>query len=189
MLNETGFNFNIPISPGIKLDVEFELLHGVQERFPWQSSSPHVSTGRSDDMIPGLLEYEPLRLMVPLLYPEFPSQYTEAYLIKNPDAYRPQKQGSLAYVSATATAILVSGLCTNVMIYVAFLASPASEDESGKAAKAFQFIALPIVYFQYFSLVIAIGCMSYAGGYILCYNTPFAKQSNLVNYWFYSLMS
>ena len=101
-----------------------------------------MSTGRSDDTLPALLNYEPLRLMIPLLYPHFPPEYTEAYLIKNPKAYRPQKQGSLGYVAATSTSLLISGLCTNVMIYVALLLSPAREDESGKAAAAFKMIAL-----------------------------------------------
>ena len=190
VLNETGFNFNVPVMAGVKLDLEHELLYGVLKRFPWQSPPElhHISTGRGDDTLPSLLEYEPLRIMVPLLYPVFPQEYTEAYLIKNEKAYRPQKQGSIAYVSATATSLLISGLCTNVVLYIALLVSPAKEDETGKAARAFESIALPIIYVQYFSLVIAIGCMSYAGSYVLCFNTPFAKSSLSVNYWFYSIV-
>jgi len=45
VLNETGFDFNIPIMAGVKLDTEYELLYGVQKEFPWQSPNEihHVS--------------------------------------------------------------------------------------------------------------------------------------------------
>ena len=186
VLNSTegGYNFTFPIGPGEWIDTEHELLAGVVARFPWQEATPHVSTGRWDDKTPDLIAYEPLRLIPPLLYPDWDSRYTEAYLISHPGAYRPAKQGYISYVSAAGTSLLISGLCTNIVLYVAFLVSPAREDETGEASRVFKQIALPITYFHYATLIISVGCMSYANAYRLCWETPFQAYDSYVNgYW------
>ena len=185
VLNNTpgGYNFTFPIGPDEWFDTEYELLTGVITQFPWQLDRPHASSGYWHDKIPDLIVYEPLRLLPTLLYPDWDSRYTEAYLLSHPDAYRPGKQGSISYVAASATSMLIGGLCTNIMIYVAYLLSPA-KDENKSASRAFQQIALPITYYNYATLVVSVGCFSYANAYKMGWETPFQYfESYVTGYW------
>ena len=76
-----------------------------------------------------------------------------------------------------------------MILYISFLISPSREEKTGGAAVAFKTIGLPLLYFQYATLVASIGTMSYASSFVLVYNTPFVAVEWDINFMYYTCMA
>ena len=185
LLNRSGYDFDLVVGVDETMDMEYELLHGFQERWPWQQPEAcwhdNGCLTTSSNVLPKLLTDNTFNIMLPVLFEDFPQKYTLVYLNKHPKAYRVMYNSLL---SALATAFLIAGLICNVTTYVTYLLSPANK--SMKADAAFKRIGLPLLMFQYFMLVVSVTLMSYAGSYVLSFNTPFAKEELWINFYYYS---
>ena len=182
---ELEYDWDFLVSPGVIVNGEYELLEGIVNRHPLQKIYPN--SGDELKPLEKILKTDiNLRMLCVLLYDDFPQKYTSAYLIQNPNAYRIQYNSQLA---ATSTALLIAGLVSNVILYIGFLLSPSREEKTGGAAVAFKTIGLPLLYFQYATLIAAIGAMSYASSFVLVYNTPFVAVEWDINFMYYTCMA
>jgi len=175
VLNQTQpeYQWNVPVSNGVTVDLEYELLTGIDQRL----GSEFVLLQSIRDV--------GLTTVVSHVYPDFPPKYTEGYLIHNPTHYKATTISS--YFAATGSALLFSGLISNVVIYIAFVLSSAREDK--RAASKFKNNVLPVVFFAYAQLLGAIYSMGYAKSYSATHNSPFAASDWYIHEPFYAFMS
>ena len=175
VLNETqpDYQWNVPVSNGVMVDLEYELLTGIDQRL----GSEFVLLNSIRDV--------GLATVVTHVYPDFPPKYTEGYLIHNPTHYKATTTSS--YFAAAGSALLFSGLISNVVIYIAFVLSSAKEDK--RTASKFKNDVLPVVFFAYAQLIGAIYSMGYAKSYSATHNSPFAASDWYIHEPFYSVMS
>ena len=182
VLNETKpeYRWNVPVSNGVTVDLEYELLTGIYQRLGTKSA-PTSSGCRLNC----LERDQGLATVVSYVYPDFPPKYTEGYLIHNPTHYKATTTSS--YFAAAGSALLFSGLISNVVIYIAFVLSSPKEDK--RAASEFKTKVLPVVFFAYAQLLGAIYSMGYAKSYSATHNSPFAMTDWYIHESFYVFMS
>ena len=163
ILSETmpNYQWNVTVSPGVKMDLEYELLHGISKRFESNPVPCYLNCLERDIGLATVVTY---------IFPDFPSKYIEGYLIHNPTHYRATNTSS--YFAAAGSALLFGGLVSNVIIYLAFVVSSAKEDPA--VGKSFKKIVLWVVFFAYAQLLFSIYCMGYAKSYSSTHNSPFA---------------
>jgi hypothetical protein len=186
-LNQSDYNWNFLISPGVTINGEYELLEGILSRHPNQQGQG-IAFNNPEKLDKILFEDKTLRILCPLIYPDFPSKYTTAYMLQNPEAGRLRMVSTLA---STAVAFLIGGLLANVIVYNAFLLSPVKEDKTDeqKAGVAFKSIGLKLSVYLYGTLVIAMVCMTYTSSYVMVYSTPFSEDEFGINFVYYTLMA
>ena len=170
--------------------MEHDLLHGMQKSWPWQQGEECFNTDCNPSAgvqgyLRSLMSVHPnFTTMLPVLYVAFPQELTSVYLIRNPKAYRVLMVTECA---AFASALLIAALASNVVTYIMYLTS--ASQEHTKADIAFKQIGFPLIILQYIMLCMALMSMSYAGSYVLSYNTPFAQQQQPINFVYYSLVA
>merc|ERR1719197_2308972 len=175
-----GFQWNITTVPGVTLDVKQELLHGMRGRYP--DCDFDANTDDNCDMIT-FLDDRALSTATSLLYPEMDMRLMETFFLHYPNAYR---AGSYGETYAVAASILYfSGLIANVVMYVSWVLSPAQldEDKTGTALTKWKSVGMPMIYLNYFMLLMAICFMFTANVYLMLNSSPYpAKAKNVYGF-------
>lgn len=166
VLNATDYSWNVTVAPGRRVDIQYELLHGVQSRFP---KKRNLNSYVSDAV---------LSLIFDWLYPDFPMKMMDTWFIANPNAYR-TSAFALGW-AAFSTNMFYVGLLGNVLIYLSFLtcgATNAEQEPSGEGQRVpfekWCRFGFPAIALNYFLLLVGIVQMFVANTYKSAYASPF----------------
>ena len=199
-----GFQWNITTVPGVTLDVKQELLHGMRGRYP--DCDFDANTDDNCNMIT-FLDDRALSTATSLLYPEMDMRLMETFSLHYPNACASEirtnswsethvavqstptcadRAGSYGETYAVAASILYfSGLIANVIMYVSWVLSPAQldEDTTGTALTKWKTFGMPMIYLNYFMLLLAICFMFTANVYLMLNSSPYpAKAKNVYGF-------
>ena len=163
---------NVNVSSAVTLDVTYELLEGIQSRFP-QGVRHSINEFFGDAAIASIATLI-LDTNDESGNPIFPPWRLNTFVLQRPpeiETYITSDNG-VRYASI-ASCLFFSGLMANIFIYLSMLLSPVTEDKEGNARRAWTMIGLPLVSFNYLALLTGVALMLIGNGYEKGLNTPF----------------
>jgi hypothetical protein len=169
---EGGFAWKVDVGTDTEFDIQYELLEGIDKRFP-PSIAPYCACWQNDFGFADLAYDLGVQTAAALTFPHFPMERMQAYLIHHPLVYNTDEKGGPAAVLASA--FLFAAIAVNMIIYLAYLISPAKESEAALAT--FQKTSMPVIIFTYALLILGVLCMVWGQTQIGGFSSPLMAKA------------